>query len=199
MNLKLKSLMQLSKAMLLAPFVFLAILFGFKKTESVELSAVPKSFYDLSILSLDEKDTIKMSDYKGKKILIVNVASECGYTYQYKDLQKLYEKYMQKMVIIGFPCNQFGFQEPGDKEEIEDFCEENYGVSFPMTTKIDVKGSNQDPIYTWLTRKSFNEVDDYSVKWNFNKFLIDSTGKLIGYFGTKTEPFDEELIKKIES
>lgn len=157
-----------------------------------------KSFYDLSILNLDGTDTIHFADYKGKKILCVNVASKCGYTYQYEDLQKLHEKYADKLVIIGFPCNQFLGQEPGTPEEIETFCKKNYGVTFTLTEKIDVKGDNQHPVYQWLTKKENNGRDNYNVSWNFNKFLLDENGNLMAHFGSKTKPFDEELVSLIE-
>lgn len=157
-----------------------------------------QSFYDLNILSLDGDDSLNFANFKGKKVLCVNVASKCGYTYQYEDLQKLHEKYKEKLVIIGFPCNQFLGQEPGDAEEIESFCQKNYGVTFQMTEKIDVKGDNQHPIYQWLTQKEFNGKDDYKVSWNFNKFLIDENGALVAHFGSKTKPFDEDLVKLIE-
>lgn len=155
-------------------------------------------FYALEIKSLDKKSTIKMSDFKGKKVLIVNVASQCGYTYQYRDLQELHEKYQDKLVIIGVPCNQFGGQEPGTAEEIETFCQNNYGVTFQLAEKVDVKGSNQHPLYQWLTMKKLNGKDDFTVKWNFNKFLIDENGALINYFGSGTKPLSDELIKAIE-
>lgn len=151
------------------------------------------SIHDFSIQALDSDQEINLSDYKGKKILIVNVASKCGYTPQYKDLQELYDKYNDKLVIIGFPCNQFMGQEPDNELQIKEFCEKNYGVTFPMTTKIDVKGSNQHPIYKWLTSKELNGIDDYKISWNFNKFLIDEEGKLLQYFGTKVEPLDKEI------
>lgn len=157
-----------------------------------------KSFYDLSILNIDETDTIHFADYKGKKILCVNVASKCGYTYQYEDLQKLHEKYADKLVIIGFPCNQFLGQEPGTPEEIETFCKKNYGVTFTLTEKIDVKGDNQHPVYQWLTKKENNGKDNFTVGWNFNKFLLDEEGNLMAHFGSKTKPFDNELISLIE-
>lgn len=157
-----------------------------------------QSFYDLKILSLDEEKTLDFSEYKGKKVLCVNVASKCGYTYQYEDLQKLHEKYKDKLVILGFPCNQFMGQEPGTAEEIETFCQKNYGVTFQMTEKIDVKGDNQHPVYQWLTQKENNGKDDYKVGWNFNKFLIDENGNLVAHFGSRTKPFDDELVKLIE-
>jgi glutathione peroxidase len=161
-----------------------------------ELNA--KSFYDLSILNIDGTDTINFADFKGKKILCVNVASKCGYTYQYEDLQKLHEKYADKLVIIGFPCNQFMGQEPGTPEEIESFCQKNYGVTFTLSEKIDVKGDNQHPVYQWLTQKENNGKDNYKVGWNFNKFLLDEEGNLIEHFGSKTKPLDEELVSLIE-
>lgn len=155
---------------------------------------VTENFYDLSVLSINGKDTMRMSDFRGKKILIVNVASKCGYTPQYEALQKLYESRKEKLVIIGFPCNQFMNQEPGSEEEIGSFCKLNYGVSFPLTSKIEVKGSNQHPIYQWLTQKSLNGQADYKVSWNFNKFLISENGELLAYFGSSVDPLDESLI-----
>jgi glutathione peroxidase len=158
-----------------------------------EVSAVPQSFYDFSIKSLIGDSSINMANYKGKKILVVNVASKCGYTYQYEGLEKLYEANKEKLVIIGLPCNQFLGQEPGGAEEIAKFCSLTYGVTFPMTEKVDVMGEKQHPIYTWLTSKALNNIDDYKVSWNFNKFLLDENGKLIAYFGSKTKPMDEEI------
>ncbi len=157
------------------------------------------SFHKFNILQLDEEATINMADFQGKKILVVNVASECGFTVQYGDLQKLYEQYKESLVIIGFPCNQFGGQEPGSKEEIATFCQKNYGVTFPISQKIDVKGENQHAIYSWLTSKTQNGLGDYEVAWNFNKFLIDEDGQLISYFPSKVKPFDSKLINAIES
>lgn len=151
------------------------------------------SFYDFSIPSLTGDSAINMANYKGKKILIVNVASKCGFTYQYEGLEKLYKENKEKLVIIGLPCNQFMGQEPGDGEKIEEFCRLTYGVSFPMTQKIDVLGKEQHPIYTWLTSKNQNGKDDYKVSWNFNKFLLDENGKLIAYFGSKTKPLSSEI------
>ena len=162
-------------------------------------SNTPDNFHQFSIASLDEQETINMANFKGKKILVVNVASKCGYTPQYTGLQKLYEEYGDQLVIIGFPCNQFGKQEPGTKEEIAEFCEKNYGVTFPISTKVDVKGSNQHPIYQWLTSKEKNGLGDYSVQWNFSKFLIDEEGNLVAHFGTRVKPYDTELLDAIRS
>jgi glutathione peroxidase len=156
------------------------------------------SFYDYNIAGIDGTDSLKMSDFKGKYVLCVNVASKCGYTPQYKDLQALYEKYQEKLVIIGFPCNQFLMQEPGSEEEIVTFCERNYGVNFPLTEKIKVKGKDQHPIYAWLTSKERNGVSDAKVGWNFNKFLISPEGKWLGHFPSKVKPLDEEITAKLQ-
>ncbi len=157
-----------------------------------------KSIHDFKIEALNSDEVIDFSSFKGKKILIVNVASKCGFTRQYDDLEKLYEKYQDKLVIVGFPCNQFLMQEPGSEETIAEFCRVNYGVTFPMTTKINVKGKNQHPIYQWLTSKEYNGKDDYKVSWNFNKFLIDENGNLLEHFASKVEPFDEAIIKYLD-
>lgn len=156
------------------------------------------SFYDYSIAGIDGTDSLKMGDFKGKYVLCVNVASKCGYTPQYKDLQALYEKYSGKLIIVGFPCNQFLMQEPGSEEEIVTFCEKNYGVSFPLTEKIKVKGNDQHPLYTWLTRKEMNGVSDAKVGWNFNKFLISPEGKWLGHFPSKVKPMDEEITSLLQ-
>jgi glutathione peroxidase len=156
------------------------------------------SIYDLSIPSLTGDDTISFSQFKGKKLLIVNVASKCGYTYQYEGLQELYEAKNDQLEIIGLPCNQFLMQEPGTDEEIASFCEEYYGVTFSMTTKIDVKGENQHEIYQWLTQKKLNGKDDFAVTWNFNKFLISENGELLAYFSSDVKPMSAELISHLK-
>jgi glutathione peroxidase len=154
------------------------------------------SFYDLSATSIDG-GAINMSDYKGKYVLVVNVASKCGYTPQYKDLQALYEKYQDQLVIIGFPCNQFLFQEPGSEADIASFCERNYGVTFPLAAKINVKGADQHPVYQWLTTQELNGEKKHEVKWNFHKFLVSPDGKLIGSFGSKVLPLSDEIASLI--
>ncbi len=151
-----------------------------------------KNFHEFSIKDIDGK-VLKFSSLKGKKVLLVNVASECGYTYQYEGLQKLYAANKEKLVVIGFPCNQFGGQEPGNAENIKTFCTSKYSVTFPMTEKIEVKGTGQHPIYQWLTQKALNGVEDTEVKWNFNKYLIDENGKYLHYFGSKVKPESEEI------
>ncbi len=155
-----------------------------------------KSVHQFKVASL-EGETIDFASFKGKKILIVNTASECGYTPQYKDLQALYEKYKDKLAIIGFPANNFGGQEPGSNTEIKSFCQKNYGVSFTMAAKISVKGDDTAPIYQWLTHKDQNGQLDAEIKWNFNKFLLDEQGKMIAYFPSKVSPMSEEIISKL--
>ncbi len=173
----------------------------FGKSKTVEpvanLQSTPSGFYAIAIKKLDEKSTLDLSIYKGKKVLIVNTASKCGFTPQYKELQQLQDKYADKLVIIGTPCNQFGSQEPGTEEEIETFCQVNYGVTFPLTEKLDVKGSNQHALYQWLTQKSKNGSLDASVSWNFNKFLINENGHLIGYYPSTVTPLSDELQNAI--
>ncbi len=154
------------------------------------------SIHSFSVKALDGS-TINFADFKGKKILIVNTASKCGYTGQYKDLQALYEKYKDKLVIVGFPANNFMSQEPGSNTEIKEFCTKNYGVSFPMAEKISVKGDDMAPIYLWLTSKAKNGVLDASVKWNFNKFLLNEKGEMIAKFDSGTKPMDEEIVGKL--
>lgn len=158
--------------------------------------SVAINIYDFKVESL-EKGTINFADFKGKKILIVNTASECGYTPQYKELQALYEKFKDKLVIVGFPANNFGGQEPGTAQEIKAFCEKNYGLTFPMAAKISVKGDDMAPIYKWLTSKSANGVLDAEIGWNFNKFLIDENGVMIAHFPSKVKPMSEEILSKL--
>lgn len=154
--------------------------------------------YNIEMNSLQDKP-IQLSDFKGKHILFVNVASKCGFTPQYKDLEKLHQKYNDKLVVIGVPCNQFGKQEPGNSDEIQEFCQVNYGVSFLITEKIDVKGSNQHPLYTWLTTKSMNGKKSSSVKWNFQKYIVSPEGKLIDYYFSITKPLSSKITKHLKS
>lgn len=154
------------------------------------------SLYDISINSIEGKE-IDFNMYKGKKILFVNVASECGFTGQYKELQELYEKYKDKLVVIGLPCNQFGGQEPGTASQIQTFCEKNYGVEFLISEKIDVKGNGQHPLYAWLTKKELNGKKSSSVKWNFQKYLVDENGQLIDYYFSITNPMSSKITSKI--
>jgi glutathione peroxidase len=151
--------------------------------------------HDFKVPGLDG-NTIDLSTYKGKKILIVNTASKCGFTPQYADLEKLYEKYKDKLVIIGFPANNFAKQEPGTNSEIKEFCIKNYGVTFPMAEKVDVVGDNIHPLFKYLTEEAKKMgTADPVIKWNFTKFLIDENGKLIAVFPSKVTPMSEEITK----
>ena len=145
-------------------------------------------------------ETFDMSSLKGKKILLVNVASKCGLTPQYEQLQELYDKYKERgFVIVGFPANNFANQEPGNRSEIMEFCTKNYGVTFPMMDKVSTKGDDQSPIYQWLTQKAKNGVLDSEVSWNFQKYMIDEEGKLVDFVSPKESPMSDKIIKWIES
>jgi len=157
-----------------------------------------KSFYDFKATTLDGQP-FDLSSLKGKKVLVVNTASKCGHTPQYKQLEELYQKYGgDKFTIIGFPANNFLSQEPGTNAEIREFCTKNYGVTFPMMSKISVKGKDQDPIYKWLTSKEENGVMDAPVKWNFQKFMIDEQGHLVGMVEPGTLPTTDKIVNWIE-
>lgn len=165
------------------------------EVQATETNATTMSFYDLSAKTIDGED-FSFSDLKGKRVLIVNTASECGYTPQYEPLQELYDNYGgDEFTIIGFPANNFGSQEPGSDEQIKTFCTQNFGVTFPMMSKIDVKGENMHPVYAWLTSKDLNGVDNAEVEWNFNKFLIDEEGYWVAKYASSTSPVDEEIIR----
>ncbi len=153
--------------------------------------------YDIQIDSLQGKP-IDLSDYKGKKILFVNVASKCGFTPQYKDLQKLYDKHKDQLMVIGVPCNQFGKQEPGTSNEIQEFCQVNYGVDFLITEKVDVKGNDQHRLYNWLTQKSENRKKSSTVRWNFQKYLVNEDGGLIDYYYSITNPTSRKITKYLK-
>ena len=154
-----------------------------------------KSFYDLSINSIDG-DEIKFSNFKEKSILLVNVASNCGFTKQYEDLQKLYELYKSKgLIVLGVPSNQFGNQEPGGEKEIKNFCEANFNITFPMTSKYDVKGNKAHPVYLWAKESYGNSAVP---KWNFHKILIDKNGKIQDTFASFTNPMSNKIKKEIE-
>ena len=156
----------------------------------------PNLVFQFPVQTIDG-DTLDWGELYGKKILIVNTASKCGYTPQYKELEELYQKYKDKVTVLGFPANNFGGQEPGTNAEIKDFCTTNYNVTFPMAAKISVKGADQAPIYQWLTQKSKNGVLDAEVGWNFNKFLIDEKGNLLAWFPSKVRPLDDEIVSKL--
>lgn len=153
--------------------------------------------FDIKLKTLQGED-FDLSVFKGKKILFVNTASQCGFTKQYKDLQTLFDLYSNKLMVVGVPCNQFGNQEPGDADEINSFCEINFGVTFPLTEKIKVKGEGQHELYKWLTRKEFNGKKNSSVKWNFQKYLVDENGELIDYFYSITKPMSSKILKHLD-
>lgn len=154
------------------------------------------SIHDFTIPALNGGE-IKLADYKGKKILLVNTASACGLTPQYKQLQELHEGYYEKVQVIGFPCNDFGAQEPGSATEIATFCSTNFGVTFPLSEKIKVLGADAHPLYQFLTRKELNGVQDSEVQWNFQKYLINEEGQLQQVFSPMLSPIDEEILKAI--
>jgi glutathione peroxidase len=149
------------------------------------------NLYDFKMRALDG-ELVDFAQYKGKNLLIVNTASKCGFTYQYEDLQKLHENYGDKVTVLGFPANNFLWQEPGSNSEIAQFCQQNYGVTFRMFEKISVKGRDKHPLYRWLQAKSGK-----SPSWNFSKYLIDKNGSVIGLYGPKVKPLDKEIIDKI--
>lgn len=165
---------------------------------TLSLKAQHQSFYDFTVKTIDGK-AYPLSQLKGKKVLVVNVASKCGLTLQYAQLQELYEKYKDKnLVIIGFPANNFKGQEPGSNEEIAEFCSLTYNVSFPMMEKISVAGDDMAPLYKWLTTKRLNGKEDAPVQWNFQKFMIDENGKWVGFVAPKDSPFSEKIVTWLE-
>jgi len=166
------------------------------KPTNTQLTMGAKSFYDLSMNAIDGK-TINFSIYKGKKVLIVNTASECGYTAQYKELQKLHEQYGAKLVVLGFPANNFGSQEPGSNTEIATFCEKNFGVTFQLFQKSDVVGESKNDVYKWLTDKSQNTWNVEEPKWNFCKYLINENGELLKFYSSSVGPLDKEIIGQL--
>lgn len=149
------------------------------------------NFYDFELKGIDGK-RVDLNAYKGKKILIVNVASKCGYTPQYEDLQNLHEQFGNKVVVLGFPANNFGGQEPGTNQEIVEFCQANYGVSFQMFEKISVVGKDKHPLYKWLKEQSGEEPN-----WNFCKYLLDENGKVLGFYPSSVNPLDEQITAKL--
>jgi glutathione peroxidase len=169
----------------------LAAFLSEKFTSAKGVQNVNGTIYDFKIKSLEGQE-IDFAQYKGKYLLIVNTASKCGFTPQYADLEKLHEQYGDKVVVLGFPANNFLWQEPGSNEDIASFCERNYGVKFQMFEKVSVKGKEQHPLYTWLEAKS-----GHVPTWNFCKYLIDKEGNVVGFFPSKTKPLDKEIIDKI--
>ncbi|MCH8318601.1 MAG: glutathione peroxidase, partial [Bacteroidetes bacterium] len=165
-----------------------------KNDPSTTLWTGMKTFHDFTMTTL-EGEEFDMSQLKGKKVLVVNTASKCGLTPQYAEMEELYKKYGgDTFVVLGFPANNFLKQEPGTDKEIAEFCTKNYGVTFQMFSKISVKGNDIHPLYSWLTEKELNGVEDAGVKWNFQKFMINEDGKWAGVVGPRKSPLDEEII-----
>ena len=159
--------------------------------------AMSNTVYDYKLKNI-KGEPLDLSAYKGKKILLVNTASACGLTPQYKQLEELHENFKDKLQIIGLPCNDFAGQEPGTEQEIANFCEVNFGVSFPLTSKVKIKGEHPDAIYEFLTKKELNGYSDSQVEWNFQKYLLDESGHLINIFAPPVDPLSDEILKAIE-
>lgn len=177
----------------LTALIVLAFIIMSSKPKHMEtITAGKTSIYDFKLKTLDGKE-ISLSSFKGKKMLLVNVASECGYTPQYKPLQALHEQYGNKVVVIGFPANNFGGQEPGSSTEIKSFCTKNYGVTFQMMEKISVKGSDMHPLYKWLSSADQNGTCSEAPSWNFCKYLIDENGNVVKFFPSKVDPLSKEI------
>lgn len=206
-----------TKTLILLPLIVFVLLIGIWITMSLFFRVdtvgytVPKETFDGDGLHMESKlytftmndidgNPVSLSQYKGKVVLIVNVASKCGFTKQYAGLQKLYETYKdQGLVVLGFPANNFMGQEPGTDAEIKTFCTSQYNVTFPMFSKISVKGKDIHPLYQYLTSPEENGEFGNSITWNFNKFLIDKNGVTIGYFGSRVDPLDSEMIDAVEN
>jgi len=173
------------------------VLFFFPTLVGAQEKETDMTLYDFTVKKIDGTE-ISMAQYKGKVLLIVNTASKCGFTPQYKGLEKLYQSHKdQGLMILGFPCNQFSNQEPGTDEEISNFCQVNYGVSFPMFSKIDINGENAHPLYKYLKAQAKGLLGSEKIKWNFTKFLVDSNGEVLGRFASTTKP--ASMVKEIEA
>ncbi|MFT4031690.1 MAG: glutathione peroxidase [Siphonobacter sp.] len=171
------------------------------KNEAVSRPAttppVKQTLYDFKMKSLDGKE-VDLSTYKGKKVIILNTASKCGFTPQYADWEKFYETHKDKVVVLGFPSNDFGGQEPGSEQEIGAFCQKNYGVTFPMFSKVVTKGENQSPLYKWLSTPDLNGWNDKVPTWNFCKYVVNEKGELTHFFASKVKPDNEEFLAAIK-
>lgn len=165
-------------------------------TTTAPETAAAGTVYDYSVKTIDGKD-MKLSQFAGKKLLIVNVASECGYTPQYKELEELHKKHGDKVTVLGFPANNFGGQEPGTNEQIATFCEKNFGVTFPMFEKVSVKGDDTAPLFQFLADKTKNGAISDAPTWNFCKYLVDEQGHVVGFYPSKVKPMSDELVAAI--
>jgi len=197
-----------SKTILTMSILYAALsLFGCKqvrsKPENINMSDKSTLYQFLEVNPNAKVKTIDGAEFdfaqlKGKKVLIVNTASQCGYTPQYDDLEKLYQAYKDKLIILGFPANNFGGQEPGTNEEIKEFCTTKFNVSFPMFEKISVLGDDMAPLYKWLTSKDLNGWNDQQPKWNFNKYLLDEEGNLVKYYSSAVKPMSDEIVSLLK-
>lgn len=181
--------------------VFSIISMPFNRNTTVErpvstLTAT-QSLYDFKMRALESNKVIDLSIYRGKKVVILNVASQCGFTPQYADWQKFHELHGNEVVVLGFPANEFGAQEPGSSQEIASFCQKNYGVTFQMFEKIIVKGEGKHPLYQWLSSKDLNGWNDKEPSWNFCKYVVNEKGELTHFFGSKVLPTDEAFLKAV--
>lgn len=183
-----------------ALIVLISFFFGFnsveKRSKAME-TKIETSFYDYKMIPLHGGEPVDFSIYKGKKVLLVNTASKCGYTPQYKTLQELHSKHGDKIVILGFPANNFGKQEPGSNEEIGSFCKKNYGVTFQMFEKISVKGEDMHPLYQWLSQKDKNGWNNEEPNWNFCKYLVNEKGELEKFYTSSVDPMSDEILTAI--
>ena len=168
----------------------------FAKPKNSSVPSGAKSFYDFTMKSIEGED-ISFSVYKEKKVLIINTASECGFTPQFDELEALHEKYKDKIVLLGFPANNFGGQEQGSNEEIATFCRRNFGVTFQLFQKSEVVGNNQNPLYQWLTHKEQNGWNDKAPGWNFCKYLINEKGELVKFYSSAVNPMSDEIVKEL--
>lgn len=162
-----------------------------------DAAAATQTLYDFKVKSLVGNKTVDLSQYKGKKVVILNVASKCGYTKQYADWEKFNKEHGDKVVVLGFPSNNFGGQEPGTSEEIATFCSATYGVTFPMFEKVEVVGDNISPLYKWLSTKDLNGWNDKTPSWNFCKYVVNEKGELTNFFASKILPTDPEFLKAV--
>lgn len=183
----------------LMSFRLIKMLFSDKKMVSVKPANVMAkgSFYDFKLKSLDGKETIDFTKYKGKKVVVVNTASECGYTPQYADWQAFHKEHGDKIVVLGVPANNFGGQEPGSNKEIATFCQKNYGVTFQMLEKVSVVGSDQHPLFRWLSKKDLNGWNDKEPTWNFCKYVINEKGEVSHFFASGVKPNSSEFKKAV--
>ncbi|BDD08598.1 glutathione peroxidase [Fulvitalea axinellae] len=186
----------ITKILLALTVLFSACGLNKKASKPEEAQKGTKTFHDFSAETIDGKK-LEFASLKGKKVLIVNTASKCGFTYQYEGLQKLHKAHGDKLVILGFPSNNFGAQEPGSNTEIAEFCQKNYGVDFQMFAKIDVKGDNAHPLFKWLSDKNQNGWNNEGPSWNFTKFLVNEKGELVKVYGSKIKPMSDEILQAI--